>query len=165
MIDGRGPGPVTAEAGLPRVVGDNPLQGAGVPPDAGVESGFGRGPGGPQLAPLAVIPQCQERGIGGRLVRDGLAAKARSGAGFVVLLGHPEYYARFGFRRARAVGLDNQYGAGEVFRILELASGSLPPGGGLVRYGAEFAAWGRDEPAAVPDRGAMPVHDDPSCPG
>jgi putative acetyltransferase len=101
---------------------------------AGVVRGLG-------LAPLAVAPDCQSRGIGGQLIREGLSAAARSGAGFVVVLGHPGYYARFGFRRAGSVGLDNEYGANEAFMVLELQPGSLPAGGGLVRYGAEFAAW------------------------
>jgi putative acetyltransferase len=103
--------------------------------------------GGLGLAPLAVIPACQQRGIGGRLVLAGLAAAAQSGAGFVVVLGHQGYYPRFGFRRAQAVGLRNEYGADEAFMVLELAPGSLPAGGGLVRYGAEFAAWNLAEQA------------------
>lgn len=102
--------------------------------------------GGLGLAPLAVIPDCQHQGIGGHLVRDGLAAAARSGAGFVVVLGHPEYYPRFGFRRAGEVGLSNEYGADEAFMVLELQPGSLPTGGGLVTYGAEFAALGEAGP-------------------
>src|SRR5437868_6638418 len=65
---------------------------------AGVGGGLG-------LAPLAVAPDVQRRGVGGRLVRDGLAAAARSGAGFVVVLGHPGYYQRVGFRRASDFGL------------------------------------------------------------
>jgi putative acetyltransferase len=99
--------------------------------------------GGLGLAPLAVAPDYQRRGIGGLLVRSGLAAAARCGAGFVVVLGDPAYYQRFGFRRASAVGLENEYGADEAFMVLELQPGSLPPGGGLVQYGPEFAAWSR----------------------
>jgi putative acetyltransferase len=102
------------------------------------------------LAPLAVMPAFQRRGIGDQLVRQGLVAVARSGIGFVVVLGHPGYYPRFGFRRAKAVGLDNEYGADEAFMVLELQPGSLPASGGLVRYGAEFAAWGRAEPLSRP---------------
>jgi putative acetyltransferase len=56
-----------------------------------------------------------------------------------VVLGHPEYYPRFGFRRAREVGLDNEYGADEAFMVLELRPGALPAAGGLARYGPEFA--------------------------
>jgi putative acetyltransferase len=95
------------------------------------------------LAPVAVVPEYQRRGIGGQLIREGLAAAARSGAAFVVVLGHPDYYPRFGFRRAGPLGLDNEYGADEAFMVLELQPGSLPAGGGLVRYRAEFAACSR----------------------
>src|SRR5262245_28351522 len=49
------------------------------------------------LAPLAVDPGHQRRGIGSQLVRDGLEACRRAGHGVVVVLGHPSYYPRFGF--------------------------------------------------------------------
>ena len=101
---------------------------------AGAASGLG-------LAPLAVTPDRQRQGIGGRLVRQALAVAAASGAGFVVVLGHPGYYPRFGFRAAAEVGLGNEYGAHEAFMVLELRPRSLPADGGLVQYGAEFAAW------------------------
>jgi putative acetyltransferase len=93
------------------------------------------------LAPLAVAPQHQRRGLGGQLVRAGLAAAARPGTGYVVVLGHPDYYPRFGFRRASTLGLRNEYGADDAFLVVELRPGALPRGGGLVRYGPEFAPW------------------------
>jgi putative acetyltransferase len=95
------------------------------------------------LAPLAVLPAYQRRGIGGRLVREGLAACGRAGAGFVVVLGEPEYYQRFGFARADHRGLGNDYGAVEAFMVLELHDGTIPEAGGLVRYGPEFGAFAR----------------------
>src|SRR5689334_20737295 len=57
------------------------------------------------LAPLAVLPQRQRQGIGDRLVREGLAACERAGFGWLVVLGHPTFYARFGFARASCRGL------------------------------------------------------------
>jgi putative acetyltransferase len=93
------------------------------------------------LAPLAVRPDYQRKGIGGRLVREGLAACERGGSGFVVVLGEPEYYQRFGFSRADRRGLGNEYGADEAFMVLELSGGGIPENGGLVRYGPEFAAF------------------------
>jgi putative acetyltransferase len=95
------------------------------------------------LAPLAVLPANQRRGVGSALVRDGLAVCRLERCPFVVVLGHPTYYPRFGFRQASAVGLSNEYGADKAFMVLELQPGSLPPGGGLVQYGPEFAAWSR----------------------
>ena len=113
---------------------------------AGTADGLG-------LAPLSVTPKHQRTGIGSQLVQAGLAAAASAGIRFVVVLGHPGYYPRFGFRRAAEVRLRNEYGADEAFMVLELRPGSLPPGGGLVRYGAEFSAWGRAEPVAAADGG------------
>jgi putative acetyltransferase len=91
------------------------------------------------LAPVAVHPKVQGQGIGSRLVREGLAACERAGYGFVVVLGHPAYYPRFGFTRAHLRGLGNEYGADEAFMVLELPSGSIPANGGVIQYGPEFA--------------------------
>src|SRR5262245_37347407 len=49
------------------------------------------------LAPLAVLPECQRRGIGSRLVQEGLMECQRIGHNVVFVVGHPEYYPRFGF--------------------------------------------------------------------
>jgi putative acetyltransferase len=97
----------------------------------GVELGLG-------LAPVAVLPAHQRRGIGSRLIEEGLAVCRREGVPLVVVLGHPEYYPRFGFRRASEHGLGNEYGADEAFRVVELRPGSIPAAGGLVRYASEF---------------------------
>jgi putative acetyltransferase len=92
------------------------------------------------LAPVAVLPSHQRRGIGSALIVEGLNFCREQGYGFVVLLGHPEYYPRFGFRRASDFGLANEYGADEAFMVLEILLHSLPTGG-LVRYGPEFGQW------------------------
>jgi putative acetyltransferase len=91
------------------------------------------------LAPLAVLPDHQRRGIGSRLIRDGLEACERAGYGFVVVLGAPALYRRFGFDRADRRGLGNEYDAGEEFMALELRQGAIPEAGGIVRFGPEFA--------------------------
>jgi putative acetyltransferase len=91
------------------------------------------------LAPVAVVPWRQRLGVGSALVIAGLAACQQQSCGFVVVLGHAEYYPRFGFMRASLRGLRNEYGADEAFMVLELRPGALPPGGGLVQYGPEFA--------------------------
>jgi putative acetyltransferase len=100
------------------------------------------GASGLGLAPMAVLPAHQNKGVGALLVREGLASCMQLGCGFVVVLGEPEYYGRFGFARASNYGLDNEYGVDEAFMALELEAGSLPPAGGLVRYAPEFALVG-----------------------
>lgn len=89
------------------------------------------------LAPLAIVPELQGRGLGVQLVGEGLCACERLGFGFVVVLGAPEYYRRFGFKNANLFKLENEYSAGEAFMALELKSGSITPG--LVRYAPEFS--------------------------
>jgi putative acetyltransferase len=91
------------------------------------------------LAPVAVLPSCQRQGVGSRLVRDGLEACRGLGCGFVVVLGEPGYYGRFGFGRASRWGLRNEYGADDAFQVIELVPGSIPSSGGLVKYAPEFA--------------------------
>ena len=99
----------------------------------------GRGVG---LAPLAVLEAHRRRGVGAALVRAGLDACATAGFGWVVVLGDPAYYARFGFRPAADAGLRGEYGGGPAFQVLELRSGSLPVAAGLVRSAPEFASLG-----------------------
>jgi putative acetyltransferase len=100
----------------------------------------GGGPGA-GLAPLAVLPAHQRQGAGTRLVEAGIQACRRAGLAWLVVVGSPRYYGRFGFRRADALGLGNEFGVGEEFMALELAPGGLPPGG-LVRYRPEFGVFG-----------------------
>jgi putative acetyltransferase len=104
----------------------------------GCDSGLG-------LAPLAVLPDNQRRGIGSSLVREGLAACRELGCPFVVVLGHPAYYPRFGFQKASSLGLRNEYGVDEQFMVAIIDQGAFPPEGGLVQYASEFAAKGRRE--------------------
>ena len=91
------------------------------------------------LAPLAVLPAQQRRGIGSALTRVGIEECRRSGVPYVIVLGHPTYYPRFGFRRAMDLGIGNQLGAKDAFMILELHSGGLPRAGGVAKYAPEFS--------------------------
>jgi putative acetyltransferase len=97
---------------------------------------------GAGLAPLAVAAGWRRRGVGADLVRGSLAAARVAGFGWVVVLGEPSYYARFGFRPASGRGLQDEYGGGAAFQALELVAGAVPVGAGLVRYAPEFAAVG-----------------------
>lgn len=58
------------------------------------------------LAPLAVLPEHQNQGLGGRLIRDGLERLAAAGVELVFVLGHPGYYRRFGFEPAGRLGFE-----------------------------------------------------------
>jgi putative acetyltransferase len=92
------------------------------------------------LAPLAVLPDCQRQGIGTLLVRQGLADCAHLGCKAVVVLGHPNYYPRFGFIPAREKAIDCTYPVpDEVFMVLELVAGALQHCSGIVQYRPEFA--------------------------
>lgn len=90
------------------------------------------------LAPLAVLPAAQRRGIGSALARSGIEVARAQGWPWIVVLGDPAYYARFGFERASEHAIGNEYGANEAFQVLALAPGALPPGGGVARYAAAF---------------------------
>lgn len=61
------------------------------------------------LAPLAVIPESQSEGVGGRLIEAGLRRLRGSGVDLVFVLGHPGYYPRFGFEPAGALGFEAPY--------------------------------------------------------
>jgi putative acetyltransferase len=91
------------------------------------------------LAPLAVLPAFQRRGVGKALVEAGLAQCRQRAVGFVVVVGDPRYYPQFGFEPASQHGLSDEFSAGDAFQVLRLDPAMLPPQGGLVRYGKEFA--------------------------
>ncbi|TVQ99467.1 MAG: N-acetyltransferase [Desulfovibrionales bacterium] len=94
------------------------------------------------LAPMAVLPSYQRKGIGSRLVRHGLDHLRQSGCPFVIVLGHPEYYPRFGFEQASRYRLVSQWEGvpDEAFMVAVLATGTLPKEGGTARYRDEFDA-------------------------
>jgi putative acetyltransferase len=94
------------------------------------------------LAPVAVLPAFQGMGIGSQLIRQGLDECRRAGYDAVVVLGHRNYYPRFGFLIAASFQLDNEYDAGAAFMAMELRSGALTGVSGLVKYAPEFQAVG-----------------------
>jgi putative acetyltransferase len=93
---------------------------------------------GAGLAPMSVLPEFQNQGIGSQLVRDGLVACRDAGYDVVVVLGHVGYYPRFGFARAQDYCLENEYDAADAFMVLELREGALEGVGGLVKFAPEF---------------------------
>ena len=92
------------------------------------------------LAPMAVLPEHQRRGVGSALVRAGLGECLRAGRDVVVVLGHPEYYPRFGFVPAAPLGLRCEYPVpDDTFMVVELRPGALAGRRGLVKYHPAFA--------------------------
>ncbi|MFC1958252.1 GNAT family N-acetyltransferase [Chloroflexota bacterium] len=91
------------------------------------------------LAPMAVLPEYQRKGIGSQIVQAGLEECRRLGYETVVVMGHPDYYPRFGFVMARPKGIDCEFEApDEAWMILELQEGALAGRQGTVRFQAEF---------------------------
>jgi putative acetyltransferase len=92
------------------------------------------------LAPMAVVPELQNQGIGSLLVREGLNTARRMGQNIVVVLGHTEYYPRFGFEIASRKGLRCEFPApDEAFMVAELTPNALRGVSGLVKYLPEFS--------------------------
>ncbi|MCO6511358.1 MAG: N-acetyltransferase [Aridibacter famidurans] len=91
------------------------------------------------LGPMAVVPELQKTGIGTFLVAKGLEECRSLGAGALVVLGHPEYYPRFGFVPASRFGIRSEYDVpDEVFMAMELQDGCLADAAGLVKYHPVF---------------------------
>ena len=92
------------------------------------------------LGPMAVVPARQNQGIGSQLVREGLAQCKQLGCSAVVVLGHPNYYPRFGFAPASRYGITSEYVVpDEVFMLYEVQPGSLQGVSGRVTYSDAFA--------------------------
>lgn len=94
------------------------------------------------LAPMAVLPDRQKEGIGTALVNHGLAMLCERQCPFVLVLGHAEYYPRFGFQPAREYGLSCQWDGvpDEAFMILIFDADVMRGAHGMVRYRDEFDA-------------------------
>lgn len=92
---------------------------------------------GVALAPMAVRPEWQRRGIGSALVQRGLEVCRERGRSVAVVLGHPDYYPRFGFTAALADRLAAPY-SGDAFMAVELIPGVLDGLRGTVRYAEAF---------------------------
>ena len=95
------------------------------------------------LAPMAVTPGQQRRGIGGALIHAGLDACRVRRIAAVVVLGHPAYYPKFSFVPAARYGIDCDYQVPEeAFMLQELIPGALSGAHGRIHYHWAFAALG-----------------------
>lgn len=93
------------------------------------------------LGPMAVLPAWQRRGVGSQLVRAGLDGLRDRAHLAVIVLGHPDYYPRFGFRRASELGIRWEHDApDEAFMVRELAPRALQGVQGVASYRPEFDA-------------------------
>ncbi len=91
------------------------------------------------LAPMAVAPEHQRKGIGSALVRAGLKQAKQLGFAAVVVLGHPKYYLRFGFSPSSRFSIDCEYDVPEeAFMAMELRPEALSGRTGRVKYHATF---------------------------
>ncbi|HMP57741.1 MAG TPA: N-acetyltransferase, partial [Gemmatales bacterium] len=90
------------------------------------------------LAPMAVLPEYQRKGIGSALVEKGLEVCRAQGHRIVVVLGHPEFYPRFGFTAKLAEPLSSPFGGREAWMALELVPGALGGVSGWVCYPPPF---------------------------
>jgi putative acetyltransferase len=91
------------------------------------------------LAPMAVHPEFQNQGVGSKLTYRGLEDCRRLGHKIVVVIGHPEYYPRFGFLPARDKGLEVAFPVPyEAFMVLELVPGALDLTQGEIIYPPAF---------------------------
>jgi len=93
------------------------------------------------LAPMAVLPERQRSGVGTILIRESLARLWQANYPWVVVLGHPKYYPRFGFVPAGQHGIHCEYDAPlEAFMVMELRPGQLKGISGIARFHRAFAA-------------------------
>lgn len=90
------------------------------------------------LAPVSVLPEYQALGIGKKLICEALQRAAQLGYSSVIVLGHPQYYPKFGFKKAAIWGIPPFEVPGEAFMALELQEHALDHASGVVQYPSVF---------------------------
>ena len=95
---------------------------------------------GISLAPMAVLPELQNKGIGTLLVNEGIKRVKRTGCPFIIVLGHDKYYPRFGFEKASMYGIKPQWDGvpDEAFMIMILDKEYMAGVSGVAKYRKEF---------------------------
>ena len=95
---------------------------------------------GAALGPMAVLPEFQRQGIGGKLIEAGNRKLRDNGWPFIIVVGHPEYYPRFGFKPASAQGVTCEWPLPDnVFMLLVMDVARMQGVSGLARYRHEFS--------------------------
>jgi putative acetyltransferase len=96
---------------------------------------------GAALGPMAVLPECRRQGIGSQLVAAGNRKLGEAGCPFVVVVGHAQYYPRFGFRPARSYGISCEWDVpDDVCMILLLNPEMMRGVSGVVKYRPESSS-------------------------
>jgi len=92
------------------------------------------------LAPMAVLPERQGQGIGSLLIHNGIKMLRERSCPYIIVLGYPEYYPRFGFERASRFGIHSQWSEvpDEAFMILILNKTAIVGASGVASYRREF---------------------------
>lgn len=104
---------------------------------------------GAALGPMAVLPEHQRQGVGGRLVEAGNRKLTDTGCPFIIVVGHATYYPRFGFRPASAHGITCEWEVpDDVFMLLILDQGKMVGVSGLAKYRHEFSSVSPNNQAA-----------------
>lgn len=91
------------------------------------------------LAPVSVLPEFQKKGVGSKLISASHRIALDLGYDAVVLIGHPDYYPRFGYRRADEFGIEFPFEApADCCLVAELTEGAMAGVSGMVEYPKEF---------------------------
>ena len=95
---------------------------------------------GAGLGPMAVLPEHQRQGIGSKLIEAGNQELKEAGCPFIVVIGHADYYPRFGFAPAQAHGITCEWDVPDnVFMVLVLDLAKMQGVSGLAKYRHEFS--------------------------
>ena len=92
------------------------------------------------LGPMAVLPEHQRQGVGSKLVDAGNRKLKEAGCPFIIVLGHANYYPRFGFTPARPLGITCEWDVpDDAFMLAVLDQTQMQGVSGLAKYRPEFS--------------------------
>ena len=104
------------------------------------------------LGPMAVLPGHQRQGVGTQLIKYGINKLRVDGCPFIIVLGHPEYYPRFGFKPASRHGISSEWQVPDnAFMVLVLDQSKMQGVTGVSKYRSEFSS-----ALCVAEQGAPP---------